>query len=102
MMFYDHSKKSMFSVIWAGIYTIIYGYICIDYLGLLQDKSSKDYNRFEKTKLTNLSGLVMSEILMNIMSFHGFFKYPISKFILSCRSDLVLYYVSEWFIIVET
>ena len=39
---------------------------------------------------------------MNIMSCYGFSKYPISKVILTCHSDLVTYYLSNGIVIAET
>ena len=58
----------MYEVIESEIYNIIENYICIDYLSLLQVKLSKHDKNFENTKFNNLSGLVIPEILMNIMS----------------------------------
>ena len=42
------------------------------------------------------------DILVNIMSCNVFSKYSMSTAILTCRSDLVLYYISKAFFIVET
>ena len=62
----------MYKVIGAVIYTNIDGYICLDYMGLLQYKLSKHNNKFENTKFDDLSGLFIPAILMNIMLCHGF------------------------------
>ena len=51
---------------------------------------------------TFFSGLGIPEILMNIMSCHGFVKYSISKVILTCRNAIVPYYFSKVFVIIET
>ena len=60
----------MYKVIGAVIYTINDEYICIEYMGLLQENLSKknDY----KNKIKDFSGLGISYILMNIMSYHRF------------------------------
>ena len=60
----------MYKVIGDLICTIIENYICIDYLGIVQDKLSKHDNSFENTKFKIFSGLIIPEILMNIMSCH--------------------------------
>ena len=49
-----------------------------------------------------MSGLIIPEILINIMSCHDFYKYKTSTVILSCRSALVPYHISKGFFIVET
>ena len=89
-------------MIGAVIYTIVDDYICINYLGLFQDNSFKYDNKFKNTKLNDLSGLGIPDILMNIMSFHGFAKSSILTVILTCRNALVPYYFSKGFFIVET
>ena len=63
-----------YKVIGAVIYNIIDNYICIYYMGLLQYKMSKHNNRFEDTKFNNCYELGIPEILINIMSCHGFYK----------------------------
>ena len=52
-------------------------------------------------KFNDFSGLVIHEIMMNIMSCHGFLKVTTSIVIIACRSSLVPYYLSRGFIIVE-
>ena len=47
-------------------------------------------------------GLEIPEILMNIMSCHGFTKSSTLTVILTCRSALVPYYFSKGFVIFET
>ena len=46
LMFYDNMKTMVYKVIGAVIYTIIDNYICLDYLGILQDQLSKHENKF--------------------------------------------------------
>ena len=92
----------MYKIIRAIIYTIIDEYICLDYLGLLQEKLSKHDKNFRKTKFNDLSQLGMPDILMNIISCHGFVKSSSSKLILTLRNSLVPYYLSKGFLIFET
>ena len=91
----------MFRVFGSAIYTILDSFISIDHLSLLKDKLSKHDNRYEKTKFNGFNGMEIPEILMNIVSFHGFAKYQQYKVILSCRSALVSYSISKLFVIVE-
>ena len=49
-----------------------------------------------------MSGMGTPEILMNIMSCHGFSKYTASSVILTCRGSLVPCYLNKVFITVET
>ena len=49
-----------------------------------------------------MSGLGIPDILMNIISYNGFFKYLISTVILPFCSDLVPYYLSLVFGVFET
>ena len=83
------------------IYDVIDDYICLGYLGFLQEKLSKNNNNIEKTKFNDWSRLVIPEIFGNIMSFHRFFRSSISTFILTCRNALVPYYISKVFVTVE-
>ena len=92
----------MYRFIGAVIYAIIDGYFFLGCMVLLQDKLSKHDNKSEKTNFNNLSVLVIPDILMNIMSCHGFSKYSISTVILAFHISLVTYYIYKVFVIVET
>ena len=85
----------MFKVTEAVIYTIIDKYICLDHLVLLQGKLSKHDDNFKNIKFNNMSGLGVPEILMNIVSCHGYVKSSISTVILKCCNTLVPYYISK-------
>ena len=80
---------------------MIIDYLFLDYLGLLQEKLSKHDNNFENTNFKNLSGLGISDILINIMSCHGFSKSSISIVVLTCCNDLVPYDISKGLVIFE-
>ena len=69
----------MYKVIRAVIYATIDEYFFLDYLGLIQEKLSKHDDNFKKTKFDDLSRLGIPEILMNIMSCHGFLNIQYKK-----------------------
>ena len=92
----------MYKVSGAVIYNIIYYYIFLDYLGLLQEKLSKHDNNFENNKFNNLSGLEIPEILMNIIPCYVFAKSSIYTVILTFHNSLVPYYYSKRFVVFET
>ena len=102
IVFYDINKILMYKVIGLVVYTIIDDYICLDYLGFLQERLSKHDNNFENTKFKNLYALRIPKILMNIISCHVFAKYSILEVILTCWNDLVPYYIFKRFVVVET
>ena len=102
MMFYENRETILYKVIVPVTYTMINNYIGLDYLSLLQDNLSRLNNRFEKTKFKDLSGLVIPDTLMNIMSCCGFSESPISTVILTFRVDSVTHYLSKVFVIIET
>ena len=60
----------MHKVIGAVIYATVDGYICSDYLVFLQENLFKHDNKSENAEFNCLYGLVIPEILMNIMSCH--------------------------------
>ena len=68
---------------------------------LLQGNLSKHKNKFENTKFNNSFGLGISDILMNIMSCHGFLKSSILTVTLTYCSDQVSYDLSKGFFIVK-
>ena len=98
IMFYEHNN-TFFRVFLSVAYTIIDHFICIHYLCIFQDKLSKQNSNFEK-KFNDLSRMGIPDILMSIMSCHGFSKK--STFFFTCRSALVHCYISKGLIIVET
>ena len=49
----------------------------------------------------NIYGIVISDILINLSSCHGFSTYNKANTTLSCRIFLVSYYISKGFLVVE-
>ena len=102
MIFYDNRNTLMYEVIGSVIYTNFDEYICLDDLVLIQENLSKHDNNFKNIKFNNLSGLVITDIFMNIMSCHGFVKYSISTLILTFSNDQVPSDIYKVFFIFET
>ena len=82
-------------------YFILNNYVCADYLCCPQTKLHVTNNGFENKKYNDISGVGIPEILMNIISCHGFVNNKNSVVILSCRRKLVDYYLSKGFVIIE-
>ena len=82
-MFYYHRGKIIFRVLVSVIYTIIDHLICLDYMYLIQDKLSKHDKNFVKKYFNYFSGIGVPEILMNLVSCHGFEKNQQSTVILT-------------------
>ena len=56
---------------------------------------------FKNKNNNELLGIGIPEVLMYIILCHGFAKITNSTVILVCRSSLVNYYLSKWFVIIE-
>ena len=81
------------------VYSLIDNYVCIDYLACqsktLSFISSKP--TFEDTSFNILLGIGIPELLLNLVSCHGFTKKPNSNVILNCRYRLVNNYLEKIF-----
>ena len=93
-MFYDNRTEVVYKVIGYVIYSIIDNFLWLNYQGILQQNLSDlaHDNKLEKNKFNDLSELCTPEILINIISCHGFSILTTSKVILTCHSSLVPYY----------
>ena len=74
MMFYERRDKIVFILLRYVIYAILDKFICLYYLCFLRDKSSKHDKSFEKQGLIIFSGMGIPDILMDLVSCHGFAK----------------------------
>ena len=85
------------------VYTLIYNYICIDYLSCQSKTLSPiSFNpEFKDTLFNILIGIGIPELLLNLLSCHGFMKKPNSNVILNCRSRLIKNYLSKVFSVIE-
>ena len=84
----------MFRVSSCVIYTIISKYFCIDYLGYDKSKLSElrlgvsgRYKNFD-TGYDNVLGTGIPDLLLNLLSFHGFSKNNESVVILKCANRM--------------
>ena len=83
--------KKMFRVLSCVLYYVIENYFCIEYL-CCQSKplSVICYDKmFASTSYNELPGIGIPEVLMNLISCHGFMKKTDSTVILLCSSRLV-------------
>ena len=83
VVFYEFggiNPRKMFKVLSCVIYTIIYRYICIDFLGTEKKKISElrlgytFQTKHDGMDYNNLFGIDIPDILLNMLSCHGFFK----------------------------
>ena len=76
-------------------------YVCAYYLYFPQTKLHVANKGFENITYNDISGISIPELLMNIISCHGFVNNMTSDVILSCRRKLVDYYLPKGFVILE-
>ena len=84
-------------------YTLIENYVCIDYLSC-QSKTLSEIlcnPKFKDTSFNILIGIGIPELLLNLVSCHGFIKKPNSNVILNCRSRLINNDLSKGLSIIE-
>ena len=67
IIFYKHRKTTLFKVLGSVIYSCIVKYICLYYLCLHPDKLSLNYNSFQNSVFDDISGIIIPEVLRNIM-----------------------------------
>ena len=108
VMFYENGEKNtrkMFRVSSCVIYTIIIKYVCIDYLGSEKSKLSDlclgvsgRYKHLDKN-YDNVLGIGIPDLLLNLLSCHGFSKNSESVVILKCPHRISEYYFNKGFVI---
>ena len=93
----------MYRVLSCVVYYLMENYFCIEYLSCqsktLGSISSKPI--FEQTSFNILIGIGIPELLLNLVSCHGFTKKPNSAVILNCRARLINIYFAKVFYIIE-
>ena len=62
----------MFKVLEIDIYSLFDSDMCLYYLCLHQEKLSKKDKLFNITTFDNISGVGITDVLINIISCHGF------------------------------
>ena len=90
----------IFKVLGSIVYCIMNNDICADYLCCQQAKLQFSDKGFETTTLNDISGIRITELLTNVISYHEFVNNKKSTFILSCIRKLVDYYQPTGFVII--
>ena len=92
VMFYYNRTIVLYKLIGSIIYSFIDDFLCLDYLDTAQQKISA-YGNMCDFVFNELYGLVIPEIMINIISCNSFKKWITSILVLICHSDLVSYYL---------
>ena len=85
------------------VYNLISNYVCIDYMPCKSKTLSKISSNptFKETIFNLLPSIGIPELLINLVSCHGFMKKPNSTVIINCQSRLINNYLSKRFYIIE-
>ena len=85
------SIKNIFIVLSCVVYTIIENYVFIDYMSCQSKTLSNisNYKTFKETNFNLLIGIDITELLLNLISCHGFMLKSNSTVILNFRSPLI-------------
>ena len=83
LMFYEERKNMIFKVLSSVVYCITKNYACADYLYFPQTQLHVANKGFENITYNDISGIGIPELLMNIISCHGFVSDTKSAVILS-------------------
>ena len=76
------------------IYNIIYKYVCIDYLGSKKSKVSNlkvgctGSNKHNGMDYNNVLGIGVPDLLLNLLSWHGFLMNNDSVVVLKCPNRM--------------
>ena len=92
VMFYYNRTIVLYKLIGSIIYSFIDDFLCLDYLDTAQQNFSA-YENMCELFFNEFYGLVIPEIMINIISCNSFKKWTTSILVLICHSDLVSYYL---------
>ena len=95
--------KPVYIVLSSIVYTLIDNYVYIDYLSC-QSKKLCDISSnpiFEERSFNLLLGIGIPELLLNLVSCHGFTKKSNSTVTLNCQSRLIKNYLSKGFFVIK-
>ena len=92
-----------FRVLSCVVYSFIDNYIWIEYLGCQSKKLSViSFDQiFDFISYNELLGIGIPDVLMNLISCHGFIKDTNSTVVILYRTPLVEYYLAKVFVILE-
>ena len=91
----------IFKALSLVVYYIIDNYVCADYVGCTKAKLHVANKIFGNTTYNDISGIGITGLLMNIISWNGFVKDTNLVVIFSCHIKLVPYYISKGFVLHE-
>ena len=109
-MFYEtraENPNKYFRVLSCVIYTIIKNYVCIYYLACLSkilsetNMGSKEGSKYGDKSFNIILGIGFTDLLINLMYYHGFLKNKSSVVILKPPKRILEYYFSKGFTILE-
>ena len=102
---WDQNKNPIkaYRVLSCVLYYFIENYVCIDYLCCHSKTLSviSSYKVFEQASYNILLGIIIIEVLMNLVSCHGFMEKPNSTVILNVRYCLVNKYLAKGLFIIK-
>ena len=100
IFFYESRKNTKFKVLSSIVYFIMDDIVCVDFMCFPETKIhvTCKVQGFGNRTYNAVSIIGIPEILMNIISCHGFVNNTKSAVILLCRNKLVDYYLQKRFI----
>ena len=99
----SYSTKKVFKVLSCVVYTMIEKYVCIDYLCTLNKRlieikiGTTFLHKHDDKDYSNLFGIGIPDIFMNMVSCHGFINNNDSIVILKCPNQMSQYYSNKIF-----
>ena len=105
IMIYENNgekQKKVYRVLSCVVYSLIENYVCIEYLSCQSKKLSSISSKpkFEDIHFNILLSIGIPELLLNLVSCHGFTKKPNSTVILNFGSCLINNYLEKEFYII--
>ena len=106
VILYETKTKNptkVYRVLSCVLYSVMYNYVWIDFLCCHSKTLSviSSDKIFEEASYNDLIGIGIPEVLMNLISCHGFTKQTNSTVILAYRYCLVNYYLEKGYVILE-
>ena len=99
IVFYYNTNYLVYKVLGVVIYFILEHYVCINYLCLQKEnKLSLTHKLFEENLYDNISGIGITEMLLNIVSCYVFYQEDTPTATFMRMRNLVSYYLSKSFL----